>query len=163
MGLEAKKLLLDVLTSCEAIQEFTAGKSFPDYEHSRLLRSATERKFEVIGEALGKLRRLDGEVSTQISSLDAIVAFRHRIIHGYDSVDDVIVWNTIQKMCPSCSQKLKNCWRDGRSSAKAQSMICVCRRMQSRSFQSDVYSSGYFFQPQSCPAIFSAKSGLFLK
>jgi uncharacterized protein with HEPN domain len=100
MQLEAKKLLLDVLTSCEAIQEFTAGKSFPEYEQSRLLRSATEREFEVIGEALGKLRRLDVNMSAQISSLDAIVAFRHRIIHGYDSVDDVIVWNTIQQNVP---------------------------------------------------------------
>ncbi len=100
MELETKKLLLDVLTSCEAIQEFTQDKTFPDYEKSRLLRSATEREFEVIGEALGRLRRLNPNVSTQISSLDAIIAFRHRIIHGYDSVDDVIVWNTIQRHVP---------------------------------------------------------------
>jgi len=31
MELEAKKLLLDVSTSCEAIQDFTRDKSFSDY------------------------------------------------------------------------------------------------------------------------------------
>jgi uncharacterized protein with HEPN domain len=107
MELEIKKLLLDVLTSCEAIQEFTGGKSFTDYEQSRLLRSATEREFEVIGEALGKLRRLSSNVSAQISSLAAIIAFRHRIIHGYDSVDDVIVWNTIQRRVPVLLAEVK--------------------------------------------------------
>jgi len=100
MELEVKKLLLDVLTSCEAIEEFTSRKSFSDYENSRLLRSATEREFEVIGEALGRLRRLNPTIAEKITSLDAIIAFRNRIIHGYDSVDDVIVWNTIQQHVP---------------------------------------------------------------
>ena len=107
MELEAKKLLLDALTSCEAIQEFTTGKSFRDYEQSRLLRSATEREFEVIGEALNQLRRGAPTVAAQITSLDAIVAFRHRIIHGYDSVDDVIVWSTIQDHTPVLIAEIK--------------------------------------------------------
>jgi uncharacterized protein with HEPN domain len=103
MELEVKKLLQDVLTSCEAIQEFTAGKSFSDYEQSRLLRSATEREFEVIGEALGRMRRCNPDASAKITLSDSIIAFRNRIIHGYDSVDDVIVWNTIQHHVPLCS------------------------------------------------------------
>jgi len=100
MEREAKKLLLDALTSCQAIQEFTAGKSFPDYENSRLLRSATEREFEVIGEALSRLRKIAPAAAAQITSADAIIAFRHRIIHGYDAVDDVIVWNVIHAHLP---------------------------------------------------------------
>jgi uncharacterized protein with HEPN domain len=108
MELETKKLLLDVLTSCEAIQEFTDGKSFSDYERSRLLRSATEREFEVIGEALSRLRKLNPNSAGQITSLDAIIAFRHRIIHGYDSVDDVIVWETIQRHVPTLLTETKN-------------------------------------------------------
>ena len=107
MELEAKKLLLDVLTSCEAIQDFTRGKLFSDYEKSRLLRSATEREFEVIGEALSRLRRLAPNVSAQITSSDAIIAFRHRIIHGYDSVDDVIVWNTVENNVPILLAEVK--------------------------------------------------------
>ena len=100
MEREAKKLLLDVLTSGRAIQEYTSGKTARDYEQSRLLRSATEREFEVIGEALSRLRRLAPEVAAQITSTENIIAFRNRIIHGYDSVDEVIVWSTIQNNLP---------------------------------------------------------------
>jgi uncharacterized protein with HEPN domain len=100
MQLEAKKFLLDVLTSCDAIQEFTAGKSLEDYTASRLIQSATEREFEVIGEALNRLRKLDPETAAEISSLDLIIAFRNRIIHGYDSVDEIIVWSATQNSVP---------------------------------------------------------------
>ncbi len=96
MEREAKKLLLDILTSCRAIQEFTAGKSQRDYEQSRLLRSATEREFEIIGEALNRLDKFAPDIAVKISSKEQIIAFRNRIIHGYDSVDDVIVWSTIK-------------------------------------------------------------------
>jgi len=100
MEREAKKLLSDALTSCRAIQEFTAGKSLHDYEKSRLLRSATEREFEVIGEALNRLDKLAPAVAAKISSKEQIISFRNRIIHGYDSVDDLIVWTTIQNNLP---------------------------------------------------------------
>ena len=101
MEREAKKLLLDILTSCRAIQDFNAGKSLPDYEQSRLLRSATEREFEVIGEALNQLRRLAPDVAAKISFTEVIIAFRNRIIHGYDSVDNLIVWSTVQNNLPT--------------------------------------------------------------
>jgi uncharacterized protein with HEPN domain len=101
MEREAKKLLLDILNSCRAIQDFNAGKSLPDYELSRLVRSATEREFEVIGEALNQLRKISPGVAAQISSTETIIAFRNRIIHGYDSVDNLIVWSTVQNDLPT--------------------------------------------------------------
>ena len=100
MQLEAKKFLLDVLTSCDAIKQFTAEKSLEEYAASRLIQSATQREFEVIGEALNRLRKLNPETAAKISSLDLIIAFRNRIIHGYDSVDEIIVWNAIQNHVP---------------------------------------------------------------
>ena len=50
---EAKKRLLDVLNACAVIAEFVAGKDFAAYEADRMLRSAVERQFEIIGEARG--------------------------------------------------------------------------------------------------------------
>ncbi|HEY1716722.1 MAG TPA: HepT-like ribonuclease domain-containing protein [Verrucomicrobiae bacterium] len=107
MEREAKKLLLDILTSCRAIRDFTSGKSFHDYEQTRQLRSATEREFEVIGEALNRLRRLVPDVAAKISSTETIIAFRNRIIHGYDSVDDLIVWNTVQNDLPALQDEVE--------------------------------------------------------
>ena len=111
MEREAKKLLLDILTSCRAIQEFTAGKSLPEYEQSRLIRSATEREFEVIGEALNRLDRLAPDIASMISSKEQIISFRNRIIHGYDSVDDVIVWSIIQNNLPGLCQEVEKLTR----------------------------------------------------
>lgn len=107
MQLEARKFLLDVLTSCDAIQQFTSGKSFEEYTASRLIQSATLREFEVIGEALNRLRKQFPETATEISSLDDIIAFRNRIIHGYDSVDEIIVWNAIQNDLSALRSKVQ--------------------------------------------------------
>jgi uncharacterized protein with HEPN domain len=49
-----------------------------------------EREFEIIGEALNRIDRLDSPTAARISELRRIVDFRNRIIHGYDTVDDAV-------------------------------------------------------------------------
>ena len=49
-----KKRLLDALEARHAIQDFVAGRAFTDYERNLMLRSAVERQFEIIGEALNQ-------------------------------------------------------------------------------------------------------------
>ncbi|MGH8246117.1 MAG: HepT-like ribonuclease domain-containing protein [Gammaproteobacteria bacterium] len=83
-----------------AIQEFIQGVDFSIYERNEMLRAATERRFEVNGEALGRLRDTDAEIFAGISEGNAIIAFRHRIIHRYDTVDDEIVWEAAQVKLP---------------------------------------------------------------
>jgi uncharacterized protein with HEPN domain len=93
---EVKKRLLDAVNACEAIAEFVAGKDFAAYENDRLLRSAVERQFEIIGEALNKAGAVETAVAAQIPEFQRIIALRHRLIHGYDSVDDEILWDVVQ-------------------------------------------------------------------
>jgi uncharacterized protein with HEPN domain len=88
---EAKKLLLDVLTACQAIERFAAGRNLADYQQDEQFRSATERKFEIIGEALSHLARKAPDVAARLSEVPAIIAFRNRITHGYDAIDDLVV------------------------------------------------------------------------
>ena len=71
---------------------FTSAKSFADYEADDFLRSAVERQFEIAGEALNQLSRLDAATAATIAELPRIVAFRNVLIHGYASVDNRIVW-----------------------------------------------------------------------
>lgn len=96
MSSDASKRLLDAACACAAIAEFTAGKDFAAYEADRLLRSAVERQLEIIGEALGKAVKAEPALVRTMPELPRIIALRNRLIHGYDSVDDEIVWDIVQ-------------------------------------------------------------------
>jgi uncharacterized protein with HEPN domain len=93
MRLEAKKHLEDVRQAAELVREFVAGRTLEEYGGNAMLRSAVERQFEVIGEALNRLKREAPELMTQIPDHPRIIAFRNILIHGYDVVDDGVVWD----------------------------------------------------------------------
>ena len=100
MRLEAKKLLEDVRYAAELIQQFVAGKRLADYEADPMLRSAVERQFEIVGEALNPLRKTDPDTADRIRHSSRIIAFRNILIHGYDMVDHEIVWDVIETHLP---------------------------------------------------------------
>ena len=62
-----------------------------------LLQSAVERQFEVIGEAIGKLHGADSALASTITDYRKMIAFRDVLIHGYATVDPVIVWGVIER------------------------------------------------------------------
>lgn len=78
----------------------TEGKTLADYSSDRLLRQAVERNLEIVGEAVGRLRRDDPNTASRLSEHERIVAFRNILIRGYDLVDDELVWETIQTKLP---------------------------------------------------------------
>ena len=96
MRLEAKKCLEDVRQAAELVLQFTVGKSFADYDASPLMRSAVERQFEIIGEAINRLSKIDPTVTAGLPDAPRIVAFRNILIHAYDVVDNHVVWDVIQ-------------------------------------------------------------------
>ena len=108
MRLEAKKHLEDVRRAGELILEFTAGKQRVDYGESALLRSGVERQFEIIGEALGRLRKEAPDLCERIPSHRRIIAFRNILIHGYDVVDDDVVWDVIEGNLPALLQQVSS-------------------------------------------------------
>jgi uncharacterized protein with HEPN domain len=98
---EAAKYLWDALTAAERIQRFIYGKTYEHYLEDELLRSGVERQFEIVGEAFGQLRKSHPLVADQVPDLAKIVAFRNVLIHGYATVDDALVWGTIEaKLAP---------------------------------------------------------------
>ncbi len=103
-----KKRLLDALDACHAIQSFVAGRTFSEYEQNSMLRSAVERQFEIIGEALSRAETETPELSSLIPDARRIVGLRNRIIHGYDSVDDELLWQTIHTHVPPLERLLSD-------------------------------------------------------
>ncbi len=100
MQLEAKKYLYDIREAAELLATFTAGKGFADYEADAMLSAVVERQFEIIGEALAQLARLDEALASRISEYPRIIAFRNILIHGYADVDDRLVWDIIETKLP---------------------------------------------------------------
>lgn len=65
-----------------------------------ILQSAVERKIEIIGEALNRLRRTDAEVAARIPHLQEAIATRNVIAHQYANVDYERVWDMLEADVP---------------------------------------------------------------
>lgn len=100
MDEQALKLLYDVRLAVEAIEGFCLGKTQQDYLGDLMLRSAVERQYEIIGEALNRLRKHSPVVTDRISECHRIIGFRNVLAHGYDVVDDRISWDIVQNKLP---------------------------------------------------------------
>jgi uncharacterized protein with HEPN domain len=55
---------------------------------------------------LGRALRTDPELEMRLPEIRRIVGLRNRLIHGYDSVDDEIVWDVVQAKVPELANRL---------------------------------------------------------
>jgi uncharacterized protein with HEPN domain len=91
------KHLYDAREAVSAILRFVRSKTFEEYEQDELLRSGVERKFEIIGEALNRIGRDNLSILGRIREHRNIISFRNILSHGYDSIDNRIVWGIIEE------------------------------------------------------------------
>lgn len=93
---EVRKYLFDIEQACRLLAEFSNGKTFADYQSDALLRSAVERQFEIVGEALNQAIHLDPDLAQQLSDSSRIISFRNRLIHAYASIANEVVWGVLE-------------------------------------------------------------------
>jgi uncharacterized protein with HEPN domain len=84
------------------------GKTAATYDADDLLRSAVERQFIIVGEALNRLNKVDPQVASCVPDLPQIVAFRNILVHGYAEVENVRVWHTAANHLPVLIDALNN-------------------------------------------------------
>ena len=64
MDLEIKKYLFDIQESIDSIEKFLGDKrDFKVYVADKMLRRAVEREFEIIGEAMSRMEKLDSTLN----------------------------------------------------------------------------------------------------
>lgn len=100
MQRDPRSFLWDVQEAGQAIQRFVAGLDADSYASSELVRSAVERKFAIIGEALNQLSKSDPTLAPRIPHIAEIIAFRNLLIHGYAAVNHRTVWDTVEGSLP---------------------------------------------------------------
>lgn len=107
MSDEIKKYLFDVKQAIEEIETFLKDKTYQDFIDGTLIQSAVERKLEIIGEALNRIKRLNENVLNNITDADRIISFRN-IIHGYDILDSKIIWDAIRHNLPQLKKEIND-------------------------------------------------------
>ncbi|MDZ4659639.1 MAG: HepT-like ribonuclease domain-containing protein [Bythopirellula sp.] len=82
------------------------GRSLDDFSRDRLWCLAMERLVLNVGEAA---KRVSVAAQAQLPQIPwpQIIAFRNRIVHGYDSVDYSRVWQILQTDMPQLILELK--------------------------------------------------------
>lgn len=110
MNLEIKKYLFDIQESIDSIEKYLGNKrDFKVYVADKMLRRAIEREFEIIGEAMSRIEKLDSTLN--ISSKRQIISMRNRVIHGYDKIDNEIIWGTIVRHLPTLKLEIQDLLR----------------------------------------------------
>lgn len=82
------------------IESFFEDKTveFEIYERDLKTKRAVERNIEIIGEAMNRVLQVEPHIL--LSNARQIVDTRNRIIHGYDSVSDEIMWSIVFQHLP---------------------------------------------------------------
>ena len=112
MDIEVKAWLGSILNAIGEIEGYFNGFSpdFPTFSDDLKTKRAVERNIEIIGEAMNRV--LGRDKSIKLTDSRKIVDTRNRIIHGYDSVSDEIVWVVVVKHLPLLKAEVASLLQD---------------------------------------------------
>lgn len=92
-----------IIEAIQSIQDYTSSLTKDDFLQNKLVKDATIRNFEIIGEATKNISTKLKE-KYKIIEWKNMAGMRDKLIHGYFGVDYFIIWETIIHILP----KLKN-------------------------------------------------------
>ena len=101
-----RKYLYDIEEAIDSINSYLIERrDFSIYQQNKQLRRAVERELEIIGEAANKILQIEPEIN--IENTRKIVDLRNWVIHGYDRIDDVIVWGILMNHLPKLKEQVE--------------------------------------------------------
>ena len=106
MPYEVKHSVMDAMRACQNIMDYTAGLTLEIYQGNSQLRHSVERACEILGEAFKRIEKVDPSFRERFPEMGDIIGMRNRLIHGYDVVDEEVVWRTAEENIPALADKL---------------------------------------------------------
>lgn len=98
--------LYDMLSAADAIRTFVSNRSYEEYAEDLLLRSAVERQFEILGEAMTRAMRIDPGLGGRLAERQRVVDFRNVIAPGYDTLAHATVWDVAVRYLPELREQI---------------------------------------------------------
>jgi uncharacterized protein with HEPN domain len=114
---EVLKYLYDVLQALDAIDEICGVASYDAYADSITLRSAVERQFEIAGEALSQMGKIDSHTFERVPDAAQVVAFRNFLIHQYAQINTRLVWGVMKNDLPGLRAAVKSLLAEGEAAS----------------------------------------------
>jgi len=99
--------LFDILQAIEEIEGYFSEKPmrFNDYLSDIKTKRAVERDLEIIGEAVNRIFKKDK--SFHLENAKKIIGTRNRIIHGYDTISDDLIWSIVVNHLSKLKSEIK--------------------------------------------------------
>lgn len=108
MDNEIKTWLFDIYQSINEIESYfeEQPRLFENYIKDIKTKRAIERNIEIIGEATNRIFKKEKQF--QLANAQKIIGTRNRIIHGYDSVSDDLIWSIVINHLPKLKTEVSN-------------------------------------------------------
>ena len=102
---EIKTWLSDIKQAIIEINDFLPDKkNLFQFQKDLKTKRAIERNVEIIGEAANRILKQQPDI--EITDIKKIIDTRNRIIHGYDSVSDDVIWSIVVKHLPKLEEEI---------------------------------------------------------
>lgn len=100
-----KARLQHILDAIIEIESYLQNSDFPDFLANSMMRFASIKQMEIIGEASN---HISIETKSKFSDIEwaQIVGMRHVFVHEYFGVDSTLVWEIIKKDLPDLKGKI---------------------------------------------------------
>lgn len=98
--------IFDMIQAVERALRLSSGLSEAEFVSNELVQWAIFSQIVILGEAAGRVDR-SFQDAHPVVPWAGIIGMRHRLVHGYDSVDWVRVWKTLRHDLPPLEQQLK--------------------------------------------------------
>lgn len=106
------KHLQDILNAIHDLEEVFQDypMKYEVFEKDNLRRWAVERKTEIMGEAMTRIRKFDPDFN--IPNARGVIATRNRLIHSYEYVEPSFLWSLIIRHIPELKKDIEKILRE---------------------------------------------------